>query len=277
MTLKTRNFLIMLSFFIALPILGMIVLKFSSILVGLEAFSRLSLPRSRGLLQLIAARFFAPVPVASFASAIFICLVSAVCQILLYWFFEKTNVYEVFYLSIFMLSFSAEGLRPFLYQSSVENWPIGRVFFIGHVLVFARFLGVFAFLGASLTACNRDFRKHGRSGLIIFGLAFLISVGVPVDAYSWLSNGTPKIGFAIILFYTENILMAMACLSFMVAFYIREASEFRFLGLFALYIALGRDGLLYGDSYLPTAVGAVFLIVGLVYMIRRIHRYYLWM
>lgn len=276
MTVTARNRVIVLLFAITIPLMVLLALRGTAILAGLEAFSTSGVIRSRGLFQLFGGFFFSRSALAVLLSVLFFLLFSAIAQINLYWHFEKTPVPEVFYLSLFLGSLAPEALRGIFLASFSQPLSMAWALVLGRVLIFSRMFGLFSFLAASLVACNQDFRKHGRSSFAIVGVSLLLSSGFPLDTLSWLSNASPMPLFGDILFIIEVAISLLSCLSFLAASFIREAPELRSLSLMALMIVLGRDALMNGDSYLSFGFGALLLAVGFLYMVRRIHRYYLW-
>lgn len=276
MTVTARNRVMILLFLITIPLVLLLGLRIPAIVAGVDVFSSMGVQRSQGLFQTAGGFLFSRSALAVLVSALYLPLFSALAQANLYWHFEKTPVPEVFYLSLFLGSLAPESLRGLFISSFSQPLPMAWTLVLGRILVFARMFGLFSFFAASLVACNQDFRKHGRGSFAIVGVSILLASGLPLDTLSWLSTATPVPLFRDMLFIIETVILLLTCLSFLASSFIREAPELRSLAVLALLVVLGRDALLYGDSYASMGFGAVCLSVGFLFMARRIHRYYLW-
>jgi hypothetical protein len=277
MTLSQRN-----RYFIAGIVLSSLCLLWmipyiTKLLPFYPELTAAAIKRVPGLFQRAAAYFFAAAPLAPFATVAASVVYTLAVSFLVYFFFEKTQSPEILFFGLFTLSFTFEVLRLMLPLK--ELYGFSGIFLIlgARILFFGRFFGVLSLFASSVYAAGLDLQKQGTVVIAIAIAALIVSLGIPIDGFSWDTNLVMVSGYAVILRLAEAGILVISVISFFAAAYIRGAREYLTVGLGAFLVFAGRDLLVNADTWLTPVPGFIMLCAGTWLVSSKLHRVYLWL
>jgi hypothetical protein len=275
MTLSERN-----RYFVAGIILSSICLlgiipHITKLLPFYPDLTAAAVKRVSGLFQ--QGYFFEVVPVASFVTVIVSVVYTLAVSILIYFFFEKTQSPEILFFGLFTLSFVFEVLRFMLPLK--ELYDFSGVFLVlgARILFFGRFFGVLSLFASSVYAAGFDLQKQGTVVIAIAIAALIVSLGIPIDGFSWDTNLVMLSGYTVILRAAEMGILVISVISFFVAAYTRGSREYLVVGLGAFLVCTGRALLINADTWLTPVPGFVMLCAGTWLISAKLHEVYLWL
>jgi hypothetical protein len=217
-----------------------------------------------------------PAPYVAFASIGTSVLFAFVSQVLLFYFFEKTQAIEVRLLGTFLFSFTFEILRIVTPLKTVMHLSGYIPAITSHFMVFGRFYGLFALFAAGLYVSGLKIRREETVIFPMATAALLFALRMPIDSFYYDTSLYPITGFSR-TFGTLNIVIIMlSILCFISGAYTRGSREYYFIALGVLAVAIGRRLLLTADTWVILGAGAVFLFFGTWYAGIQFRRMYLW-
>jgi hypothetical protein len=233
--------------------------------------------RVPGLFQQAAAYFFDAAPLAPFATVAASVIYTLAVSLLVYFFFEKTQSPEILFFGLFTISFTFEVLRLMLPFKAVYDFP-GIFLILGaRLLFFGRFFGVLSLFASSLYAAGFDLQKQGTVVITIAIATIIVSMGIPIDGFSWDTNLVMLSGYTITLRLAETGILVISVISFFVAAYTRGSKEYLIVGLGAFLVFVGRNLLINADTWLTPIPGFIMLCAGTWLISAKLHQVYLWL
>jgi hypothetical protein len=224
----------------------------------------------------IAGLFPSPAPYAAFAGTGLAVLFAFAAQVLLFYFFEKTQAMEVRLLGMFLFSFVFEILRIVIPLKTVMHLSGYIPLITSRLIVFGRFYGLFALFAAGLCVSGLKIR---REETIIFPMAtaaLLFALRMPVDSFSYDTSLYPLTGFSYIFGIVNAVIVLLSILCFLSGAYTRGSREYYFIALGILAAAIGRRLFLAADTWIMLASGLAILLFGVWYTGAQFRRMYLW-
>ena len=221
--------------------------------------------------------YFEPSAYVPFWTILAAALYSLISVIVIFYFFEKTQAPEVLFLSFFALSFSLEFNRILI--PIVEMFSLPSIYSVTafRVLLFGRYFGLFSLLAASIYAAGFDVQKQQMVFFLMVLSALLIAVNVPVDSLIRDSTFILGKGYSSMLSTIENGIYAVTIITFFVSAYIRDSRSFIFIGLCVLMALIGKNILLFSDTWITPLPGFLLLAFGTWHACSRLHKIYLWL
>jgi hypothetical protein len=232
--------------------------------------------RSEGIFQAFTGTYFDTNLLAVHCGIVGLTLFSFFSMLLIYYFFEKTQSPEIFFVIFFAASCSLEALRFILPLGRVYEIPSLYLLMAGRIILFCRYFGIFSLVTASVYAAGFRAQKQGNVMMIITVTTLIITVGVPIDTEAWNSNLTMVYGYGSLLRLVEAGTFFLATISFFIAAWSRSSREFAFIGVGSALIFLGRNILLNADTW-AGLTGLLFLIIGVWLICIMLHKIYLWL
>ena len=277
MTLSSRNRLLLVGIAASVPVLAGLAFAMPEAIAS--ALSTLSGAerRTEGLATLWASFFARPSAAAILASIPLSVVFASVSVALLYYSFEKTQAPEILFFAAFCFSLTVEAFRIAVPLSVARDWPPAIIVGAARSIAFGRFFGILSLFASGVFANGVEFQKHGRIFIFIAVAALTVATGIPVDGLAYDSSFLPLSGYRAMIELVELSLAVITVLSYIVAAYSRSAREFYAAAAGIAMIAIGRDLLLKGDSWLTLPVGVALLAGGTWLFTVRTHRYYLWL
>jgi hypothetical protein len=217
-----------------------------------------------------------PEPYAAFAGTVIAVLFAFVSQVLLFYFFEKTQAMEIRLLGVFLFSFTFEILRIVTPLKTVLRLPGYIPEITSKLIVFGRFYGMFALFAAGLYVSGLKIR---REETIIFPAviaALLFALRIPVDSFGYDTSFYPATGFSYTFGIVNVVIVMLSALCFISGAYTRGSREYYFIALGIMAAAIGRRLLLTADTWIVLVSGSAFLFLGLWYTGAQFRRMYLW-
>ncbi|GMO40040.1 MAG: hypothetical protein Ta2B_19850 [Termitinemataceae bacterium] len=216
-------------------------------------------------------------PYISYITALASIVFSLLLQILIYYFFEKTQSIEIRFLSIFVFSLLFEGMRIILPIAQAFNLPSFYINIAARALLFGRLFGVFGIFGASLFVCGLKNQREETVLLPIIFIAALISMRVTIDYLSWDTSLAPHYGYHIMFKLLELLIVLISCANFFVGAWTRNTKEYRLIGIGVFVAFLGRNLLINANLILPACIGFTLLCAGTWFAGMQLRRMYLWL
>jgi len=210
-------------------------------------------------------------------TALLLALYSLLSIVFIYFFFEKTQAPEIFFVAFFAASFAPEVLRLVLPLGRVYEIPSLYLLMASRIILFGRYFGIFSLFAASVYAAGYQSQQQRNAVLIIVATALFVSLSVPVDTQTWDSSLTMISGYASMfgLIGIGTFLITVA--SFFIAARQRGSGEFIFIGIGSVLALIGRNILLRTDTWVGLPIGMLFLAAGTWLICPRLHRIYLWL
>jgi len=204
-------------------------------------------------------------------------LFSFLSIILVYYFFEKTQSPEIFFVTIFAASFAPEALRLLLPLSRVYEIPSLYILTASRVTLFGRYFGIFSLFTASIYAVGFKAQQQRNVVMIIAVITLIITLGVPIDTGAWDSSLNLISGYVAIFRLIEAGAFLTTALSFFIAAWSRSSREFIVIGAGSVLAFMGRHILLYADAWAALPIGMLLLAVGTWLICTKLHKIYLWL
>jgi hypothetical protein len=277
MTLSQRNRYFMAGIVLSSVCLLGIIPHITRLLPFYPELTGAAVKRVSGLLQQAAAYFFAAAPPAPFATVIVSVVYTLAVSILIYFFFEKTQSPEILFFGLFILSFTFEALRFMLPLKELYGFSGVFLALGARILFFGRFSGVLSLCASSVYAAGYNLQKQGSIVIAIAIAALIISLGIPIDGFSWDTNLVMISGYSLILRAAEMGILAISVASFFIAAYTRGSAEYLTVGLGAFLVCVGRDLFINADTWLTPIPGFVMLCAGTWLISVKLHEVYLWL
>jgi hypothetical protein len=233
--------------------------------------------RSAGFLQSIVAKLLKPASYIPFFTMLCAVIYALLTMAIVYFFFEKTQCPEIFFIALFIISFIFEAIRIILPLKFIYNLPTVYLTMTMRVLLFGRHFGVFSLFAASVCAAGLHVQKQRNILIFIVAAATVIALGAPIDSLSWDSSFTMIIGYTPMLMMIEAGIALITVLSFLVSAYFRSSREFIYIGAGSFMVFWGRAWLLNADTWLTPFLAIAFLAVGTWFICTQLHKIYLWM
>jgi hypothetical protein len=221
--------------------------------------------------------FFPLAPYAAFTSFLASALYALVALIAIYYFFEKTQSPEILFFAFFVLSFSLEAVRVVIPLKKVYELPHLYLIMAERVLLFGRYFGLFSLFTASVYASGFDVQKQKNNILVLLSVVLVLSLGVPIDGFSWDNSLSMTTGYHGLFKMVEVSIALITVTSFLISAFSRGSREYVFISGASLLAFLGRDFLLYADTWFAAALGVALLAAGTWLICTKLHSVYLWL
>jgi hypothetical protein len=233
--------------------------------------------RPVGFIQSFIGHFLEPSPYAPFAAIAGAGLYSLITLILIYYFFEKTQSPEIFFFTLFVLSFSFETLRLLIPLKTVSIVSPLYLLMAFKILLFSRYFGIFSLFTASVYAAGLEVQKQRNILLIMMVATMVIALGAPIDTLSWDSSLSMISGYTSMFRMIEAGVLLITVVSFFIAAYSRGAGEYVLIGVGSFLVFLGRNILLSADTWISPFPALLFLAAGTWFICTQLHKVYLWL
>jgi hypothetical protein len=277
MTLSVRNYCFKAEIITASLALILILAAASSIFPVYPNVGAESARRSAGLVQGFIAAVAEPAPYAPFISMLGAAIYSLISIALIYYFFEKTQSPEIFFVSLFVISFSFECIRIMVPLRTALELSTVYLITTSRVLIFGRYLGLFSLFTASICAAGLEVRKQQNVVFVIIAATLIIALGVPIDGLAWDSSLNMLNGSSSMFLMVEAGILIITAASFFVSAYTKGSKEYAIIGLGCLLAWAGRNILLSADTWITPLPGLVILSAGTWFICTELHRVYLWL
>lgn len=208
---------------------------------------------------------------------LFLVLFALISAIILRIYFSKTLAPEMFFFTIFLLTFSFEALRVVMFYIQITSAPFFFGILVTKAVNFGRFLRVFSVFVSGLFACSTTNPKTGTFLGIGTVLAFAYAGGIPIDATRQSFDFFYYSGFSEIIDFIFLGVQLISVLNFILAGILKNTSDYYVMTVGLFFTILGGEFIVMfpGKIYLAAA-GAVCMVAGTVLFSRRTHELYLW-
>jgi hypothetical protein len=233
--------------------------------------------RTGGLFQDFVSRFLSANLYAVHASMALSALFAFIAITLIYYFFEKTASAEILFVAFFAASFSLETVRLILPLGRLYEVPSLYVLAASRVLLFGRYYGIFSLFAASVYAAGLAVQKQRNMILSVTLATLVVALGVPVDTQIWDASFTMISGSLSLFRLIETGTFLITVVSFFIAANTRGCRDYAFIGTGAALAFLGRNLLIFADTWAGPASGIIILVAGTWLICIRLHKIYLWL
>ena len=211
------------------------------------------------------------------SSMIMAVLFSLAGIILIFYFFERTTAPEILYIAFFTISLSFEVIRLILPLSFIINFPSVYIRVFSHVLLFARYFGIFSLFAASICAAGLDVQKTRNVIFVIIIAAMLITFGVPIDVLNWDTSFNMVNGYASLFRMIELTAYLITMISFLITAKTRDTKEYVYVAVGIILAFFGRNILLNADNWINPVFGILLLSFGTWFLCSKLHKIHLWL
>ncbi|MDR0409192.1 MAG: hypothetical protein LBH18_02175 [Spirochaetaceae bacterium] len=217
-----------------------------------------------------------PEPYTAFVATGLSVLFALVSQILLFYFFEKTQSTEIRFLSIFLFSFTFEILR-IQYPLKEALQLSGYIPAItARLLIFGRLYGTFALFVAGLYACGFKMRREENIIFPMVMIALLLAFRAPFDMFRYDTNICPVMVFSHMFRVASAAIVLLSMYCFISGAYTRNNQEYYLIAPGILAAAVGRFLLFTADTWLMLFPAFAILLFGTWFAGSQLRRMYLW-
>jgi len=233
--------------------------------------------RPGGFFQALLGRHFETRLLAVNIIVLLLALYSIASIALIYFYFEKTQSLEIFFVAFFAASLAPEVLRLVLPIGQVYEIPSLYLLMASRIILFGRYFGTFSLFAASVHAAGYQSQQQRNTILVLVATSLFIALSIPVDTQTWDSSLTMISGYASMFRLIELVAIAITAITFFIASWTRGSRELMVIGAGSLLALLGRDILLRTDVWLGLPPGILMLTGGTWLMCSRLHKIYLWL
>ena len=191
-------------------------------------------------------------------------------------YFEKTNLHEISYFGIFLLTCLVEGLRIVVPLFTLWKDNSGLMLIISRLVFFSRISSSIIML--SIALMNQDSREHHstRSNLFLLLFISILTCVIPINSMQILSTC-----FYPYAYYNSFVFLRVLFIALTVfTYYITSAKygipEYKKTALYTLMLMTGQFFLQEGDSVLYISTGGFLFYFGTYLYLKNIHHYYQW-
>jgi hypothetical protein len=277
MTLYGRNVFFRIEIIIAALFLVLTGILAFKVLPACPAAMADSARRSPGIIQGLIARFLEPSPYTPVLSVVGGGLFSFIALVLIYFSFEKTQAPEILFISLFVLPFSFEAVRLLMPLQKIRAIPSVYLLLAFRIVLFGRFFGIFALFAAGVYAAGLKVQKQLNVILITAFVSLVVSMGIPVDIFTWDSSFSVINGYLSPFRMIEFIVMVITMMSFFISAWSRGSREYIAVGSGSFLACAGRNILLSGDTWISPLPGLLLLTAGIWLISTKLHKVYLWL
>ncbi|GMO27920.1 MAG: hypothetical protein Ta2F_03520 [Termitinemataceae bacterium] len=219
---------------------------------------------------------FKTYPYISYITALLSLVYTLVFQVMILYFFEKTQSVEVRFLNAFVFSLAFESARMVLPIMQLMTLPLFYFAIAGRVLLFGRFFGAFSIFAASLCVGGFKNKKEEQIFLTIAIVALLFSLQIPIDVLSWSTSLVPRSGFHVMLDVIEFCIVIISFVNFFMGSITRKTREYFYAGCGIFTAYMGSKLLVSADLIIPAIFGFLLLCAGTWFSGIQFRRMYLW-
>jgi len=233
--------------------------------------------RAGGIMQALLGERISPESTVPFFTVLAAVIYSLVSMILIRHFFEQTQSPEILFFALFVISLSLEFARIIIPLRIALEFPAMYVITAARILLFARYLGLFALFAASVYAAGLDAQRQQNALFLISLAALFIAIQLPVDGTSWNSALMPWIGQQATFLMAEVVILIVTVLTFFISAYTRGSKAYSFIGIGTFFVFIGRNMLVSSDTWITPLPGLLLLTIGTYLIASRLRREYMWL
>ncbi len=191
-------------------------------------------------------------------------------------YFEKTNLQEISYLGIFLLSCLAEGLRITVPVFSL--WKNNTLLMMGltRLVFFGRLTASIMMLSIALYYQNTKDHQTVRSYVFILVFVTILSCVIPINSMQILSTCFYPYAYYNSFVFLRLLFIFLTFITYYITGMKYAVPEYKKCALYTLIIMIGHFFLQEGDSVLYVITGGYFFYFGTYLYLKNIHHYYLW-
>jgi len=276
MTLSERN-----AFFKAgitlCSVISILLIVASYVIIPFYSAMEESTLRPVSFFQFISGLFFKSNYYAVHVSLTMAVLFSFFGIVLIRFFFERTPVPEILYISFFTVTFSFEIIRLAFPLQLYKTYPSFYLLGAERVLIFARYFNVFSLFTASLCAAGLEVQKARNIIMSIFIAVVALTLGIPIDTESWDTSFNIVNGFNNIFRMIDIVIFFATVITFFVAAKVRSSKEYINIGIGAAFALIGRNILIETDNWAGPIFGILLLSFGTWFICSKLHKIHLWL
>jgi len=208
---------------------------------------------------------------------LFLILFALISSIILRIYFNKTLAPEMFFFTIFLLTFSFEALRIVIFYIELTSAPFFFGILVTKAVHFGRFLRVFSVFVSGLFACSRTNPKTGTFLGIGAILAFAYASGIPIDATRQSFDFLYQSGINRLIVIIFIGVQFVSVLNFILAGVLKNTIDYYVLSFGLFLTVLGGEFIvIFPAKIYLAAAGAACMVAGTILFSRRTHELYLW-
>ncbi len=191
-------------------------------------------------------------------------------------YFEKTQIPELIYVPLFLVSFIPEAFRLLIpLFASWQNHP-NLMIIISKVILFARISASVAMLTIAAVSTDRNESHTSNLQFSILALATITVCFVPVNSIQMLSTGFSAYAYYNFSLGIRLFFYIITTVSFWLTGYKNQSGEYKRCALNYLLLVLGEILLQESDNCTFLVIGLFLLFGGTFCFFKNIHKYYMW-
>lgn len=276
MTLSERNIFFKIGMiFCAVAVL--IVIAASVIIIQVYPSMEENVRQPQSFIQFITKWFLNTDYLAVHASIVLAVIYSLVTIIIIHFYFERTAVQEIIYISFFTISLSFEAIRLIIPLHFYNTLPVFYLMTAARVLFFVRYFSLFSLFTASVCAAGLEVQRTRDILIILIIASFIISIGIPIDTLSYDTCFNFITGFSFMFTMIRVFVLLAVFISFCVAVKSRSSKEYLLVGIGVVIAIAGKSVLLNTDNWAGPIAGILLLSFGTWLMCSKLHKIHLWL
>ena len=270
MTIRFRNRVTLIFFFIALAILFI-----SGFLIMYHYFTGgMQLPDvyKKGLSNQLLLRYN---PSIVLAGIIFEIIYVCITTMIIYHSFEKTQAPDIAFFLIFLAACLCDSSRFFIPVFRLADSYSTFLLKLGNVHLFARLLAPLGLMGNTILCSDELKQNTDRNCLITIIIALFFSELIPLNTAVILPNYCVSYGYVKAIRLTSFLIII---LSAVYLFFDNKKNEYRqIMTLGFIMLSVGYTLLFYCYNILGFAAGLLLLGFGTSFYLNEVHKHYLWL
>ena len=191
-------------------------------------------------------------------------------------YFEKTNLQEISYFGIFLLSCLAEGLRITVPIFSLWKDNTILMMNISRLVFFSRITSSLIMLTIALFCQNSREHHTTRSNLFILLFISILTCVIPINSMQILSTCFYPYAYYKSFIFLRLLIIVLTVFTYFITSSKYGIFEYKKSAIYTLMIMTGQFFLQEGDSVLYIITGGCLFYFGTYLYLKNIHHYYLW-
>ncbi len=215
-------------------------------------------------------------PAASLIAILVLDLYVPLTAWVIYHHFENTQSTEIIFFSCFLLGCLCEGVKLFIPLFNLGESYTSFLFFCGRIVVLGRLLTVLSLLGMSIMSDANQRQDIERNLMIIVTSAIVCAIFMPLNSFEVTTTLIVPWGFSSLFFSLRLLLIAVTFISMFINGNNRDNPELKQAAFALIVVATGYGLLLTADNFLFLVTGCSGLCLGTYFLLRNLHKLYMW-
>ncbi len=193
-----------------------------------------------------------------------------------YFTFEKTKSPEMLYFFAMLIGFFCKTILLCIPLFSLQNGYTVFLQSISSIAFFGQMQVIVSILFQGVLVSQADTRDSDKFIGIVSVVALAFSVIVPIDVRGIATDFSPQYGFNSIFEVIRIVFIVITFASMYLSPTSKKSDDYKKASIAFLVLCIGYVILLDTTRLANFCVGSACLLLGTIYFLRKLHRYYMW-